>query len=365
MKKSILFIICISLVLVIQPLQILAKPGVSANNAVLIEQSTGRVLYEKAADDQQLIASITKIMTAIIAIESGKIDETVTASHRAVYTEGSSIYLKEGEKMKLRDLVYGLMLRSGNDSAVAIAEHVGGSVEGFVHLMNEKADWLGMTNSHFDNPHGLDSDTHYSTAYDMAKLTRYAMDNEIFREITGSTSYKAETRKYAWGNKNKMLTQYYEYSTGGKTGYTKAAGRTLVSTAEKDGMSLIAVTLNAPDDWKDHMRLFEWGFENYDLTTIQNKGEETYKMKGTGEEQSGYFKEDLLFPLTDEEKKSIDSSTFIKKSPDDEIIGKKVFSLDGNEITEVSIFADENTEESNDSFIKTIKNLFDQLVGVM
>ena len=144
-----------------------AAPSVSANNAILIEQSTGRVLFEKNANDQASIASITKIMTAIIAIESGKMEEMAEASREAIYTEGSSIYLEQGERMKLEDLVYGLMLRSGNDAAVAIAEHVGGSEDGFIFLMNEKAKWLGMTNSHFDNPHGLDSDTHYSSAYDM------------------------------------------------------------------------------------------------------------------------------------------------------------------------------------------------------
>ena len=201
-------------------------------------------------------------MTAIIAIESGKMKEKVTVSREAIYTEGSSIYLEQGEKMTLEDLVYGLMLRSGNDAAVAIAEHVGGSVEGFVYLMNEKAKWLGMTNTHFDNPHGLDSDNHYSSAYDMAILMRYAMNNEKYREISGTSSYKSERRTYSWINKNKLLTQYYEYCTGGKTGFTKKTGRTLVSTASKDGMDLIAVTLNAPDDWKDHIHMYEWGFEN-------------------------------------------------------------------------------------------------------
>ncbi|MFB4475817.1 D-alanyl-D-alanine carboxypeptidase family protein, partial [Oceanobacillus caeni] len=213
-----------------------------------------------------------KIMTAIIAIESGKMKEKVTVSREAIYTEGSSIYLEQGEKMTLEDLVYGLMLRSGNDAAVAIAEHVGGSLEGFVYLMNEKAKWLGMENTHFDNPHGLDSDNHYSSAYDMAILTKYAMNNEKYKEISGTTSYKSDGRTYSWVNKNKLLTQYYEYCTGGKTGFTKKTGRTLVSTASKDGMDLIAVTLNAPDDWKDHMSLYEWGFENFDMKTLTDKG---------------------------------------------------------------------------------------------
>lgn len=244
-----------------------ANFNVSANNAILIDQSSGKVLYEKSAHQQQPIASITKIMTAIIAIESGKMDDMARTSRRAIYTEGSSIYLEQGEKMAIEDLVYGLMLRSGNDAAVAIAEHIGGSVEGFVYLMNEKAKWLGMTNTNFENPHGLHSDNHYSTAYDMALLMQYAMENEVFRKVTGATLYQAENRSYAWGNKNKLLTQYYEYSTGGKTGYTRISGRTLVSTAEKDNIRLIAVTLNAPDDWRDHITMFEWGFDHNDTPT--------------------------------------------------------------------------------------------------
>nr|WP_235988938.1 D-alanyl-D-alanine carboxypeptidase family protein [Aquibacillus kalidii] len=352
------------------PIQAFAKPSVSAQNAVLMEQSTGRVLYEKSANDPHLIASITKIMTAIIAIESGKMDEMATASHRAVYTEGSSIYLEEGEKMKLSDLVYGLMLRSGNDSAVAIAEHVGGSVEGFVHLMNEKAAWIGMNNSHFDNPHGLDSDKHYSTAYDMALLMRYAMDNDVFKDVTGSTSYKAETREYAWGNKNKLLTRYYEYSTGGKTGYTRAAGRTLVSTAEKDGMELIVVTLNGPDDWKDHMRLFNWGFKNYQMTKLQNKGQEIFYMKNSEEKETAYFRDEVYVPLTDQEKEQVESATFFEKARDEDVtdlIGKKVFTLEGNNIAEASIFRDNIANESEESagFLESILDMFNKMLGVI
>ncbi|QDP42155.1 D-alanyl-D-alanine carboxypeptidase family protein [Radiobacillus deserti] len=352
--------------LLVQPVQTFAKPGVSSRNAVLMEQTTGRVLYEKAANDQHLIASITKIMTAIVAIESGKLDETVTASRRAVYTEGSSIYLKEGEKMKLKDLVYGLMLRSGNDSAVAIAEHVGGSVEGFVHLMNEKAQWLGMTNSHFDNPHGLDSETHYSTAYDMALLMRHAMNNEIFREITSAKSYKAESREYAWGNKNKLLTRYYEYSTGGKTGYTKKAGRTLVSTAEKDGMKLIVVTLDGPDDWNDHMSLFDWGFKHYDMKKLQDEGIQTYSIQGSDEIVEGFIHHDILYPLTEQENKQLTSETFIEKETKREepggIIGKKIFRLNGETITSASIFSEAEQGEEK-GFWDQVLSVFEQLTG--
>lgn len=261
-----------------------AAPDVSAQQAVLIEQSSGRVLFAKNADEQASIASITKVMTAIIAIESGKMNEKATISRNAIYTEGSSIYLEQGEEMFLKDLVYGLMLRSGNDAAVAIAEYVGGSEEGFVYLMNEKAKWLGMTNTHFDNPHGLDSETHYSSAHDMAILMQYAMENPVFQEISGSKRYLSENRSYYWQNKNKLLTIFYEYCTGGKTGYTKQTGRTLLTTAEKDGMKLIAVTLDAPDDWNDHMAMFEWGFEQFEMKEVDQNGEVVTDKKDVSED---------------------------------------------------------------------------------
>lgn len=221
----------------------------------------GSFFMKKNADIPQLIASITKVMTAIIAIEHGNLKDKVKISQEAVLAEGSSIYLIENEWMSLEDLLYGLMLRSGNDAAIAIAEHIGGSVEGFVYLMNEKATWLGLEQSSFANPHGLDAKDHYSTSKDIARLMRYAMENATFAEINQTKTYLSESRTYHWHNKNKLLTNYYQYTIGGKTGYTKAAGRTLVSVAEKDETQLIAVTINDPNDWFDHMRLYEWGFE--------------------------------------------------------------------------------------------------------
>ena len=237
-----------------------AAPDVSASQAILMDAESGEILFEKEAYEERPIASITKIMTALIAIESGKWEEETVVSRNAIYTEGSSIYLEQGEKIKIKDLVYGLMLRSGNDAAVAIAEHIGGSEEGFVFLMNEKAKWLGMNHTNFMNPHGLDHEEHYSSAYDMAILTRVALKNEMFREVSGATSYLSENRSYSWRNKHKLVTGYYSHANGGKTGFTKRTGSTLVTTAEKNGHTLIAVTLNAPNDWNDHISLFEWGF---------------------------------------------------------------------------------------------------------
>ncbi|MEW9674677.1 D-alanyl-D-alanine carboxypeptidase family protein [Lentibacillus sp. L22] len=343
-----------------------AKPSTSAKQAILMEQSSGRVLYEKDANQRRPIASITKIMTAIIAIESGKMDDTVTVSKRAVYAGGSSIYLEEGEKIKLRDLVYGLMLRSGNDAAVAIAEHVGGSVEGFSYLMNQKARWLGMTNSHFDNPHGLDSKTHYSTAYDMALLMQYAMDNDAFRKITGAITYKATTKKYAWQNKNKLLTRYYDYCIGGKTGFTKIAGRTLVSTARKDDMELIAVTLNAPDDWQDHIGMYDWAFDKYKMTSVLDKGKMTYHVQGTNQKTTGFIHQNIAYPLDSQEQNSIRLKTFMLNKDlqnNKEKIGKTIVYLDGTPLEEVPVYKEDQQAKKKTLFTDT-KSVLKQMTGL-
>lgn len=273
----IVFLLLISLVFQINEIKAAPTIGLSAKSLILMEQKTGRVIYERDAHTKRKIASITKIMTAIIAVESGKLNKEVTITPEMVKTEGSSLYLQVGEKIKLKDLVYGLMIRSGNDAAQAIAITVGGSIPGFVTLMNEKAAWIGMTDTSFTNPHGLDDgDKHVSTAYDMALLTKYAMGNKLFRQISATKVYKPSIKNRDWSciwkNKNKMLTKYYKYSTGGKTGFTKAAGRTLVSTAEKDGMKLIAVTIDASDDWNDHRYMFESAYEKYKLNTFIEKG---------------------------------------------------------------------------------------------
>ncbi|MFK4997723.1 D-alanyl-D-alanine carboxypeptidase family protein [Bacillus sp. N9] len=279
--------------------------SVSAAGAILMEQQSGRVLYEKNPHDIRRIASITKIMTAIIAIESGKLNDSVKVSKKAVYTEGSSVYLQQGELIRLEDLVYGLMLRSGNDAAIAIAEHVGGSVEGFVFLMNQKAEEIGMGNTAFANPHGLDDhEDHYSTPYDMALLTRYAMENETYQKISGTKVYTFERKQgtQQWKNKNRLLMMY-PYSTGGKTGFTKRASRTLVTTASKDGVNLIAVTLNDPNDWDDHAAMYEYGFATYEIKRLLNKGPilEVKDIKN----KEVYIKEDFYYPLSDTDLKEL------------------------------------------------------------
>jgi len=247
-----------------------------AQAAALMDVTSGRLLYSSHGDDELRIASLTKIMTAIVAIEHGNFNKPVKVSKNAYGKEGSSIYLKLGEEMTLENMLYGLMLRSGNDAATAIAEHVGGSEEGFVHLMNEKAKELGLTHSHFANPSGLDADGHYSSANDMAKLTAYALHNPLFHDIVKTQVKKApnpnESWDYRWDNKNKML-RLYEGADGVKTGYTKKAFRCLVSSATRDGQQLVAVTLNDGDDWNDHGKMLDYGFKYFPLSPLMDRGE--------------------------------------------------------------------------------------------
>ncbi|WP_442594639.1 D-alanyl-D-alanine carboxypeptidase family protein [Neobacillus sp. D3-1R] len=371
-KLSIIFL-AVSLLIMNFPQKSRASVSVSASSAVLMDQESGRVLFEKGAHDKKRIASITKIMTAILAIESGKLDDMVKVSANATKTEGSSVYLKPNEKIKLEDLVYGLMLRSGNDTAVAIAESVGGSLDGFVYLMNQKAQEIGMANTHFANPHGLDNyENHYSTAYDMALLTRYAMQNETYRLISGTKVHRApnpeEKWDRVWRNKNRMLTKY-KFSTGGKTGYTKRAKRTLVSTATKGDMNLIAVTLNAPDDWNDHISMFEYGFDQYDLVEVVPKGN-IDSIKDKLYQNHIYFKRGFSYPATKEEKDLFTVKYKLKKPneewlrSDPEVVGKATVYLDQKPIEEISIFYNPEKNEEKVGWLSYVKNLFFSVISV-
>lgn len=235
--------------------------GTSASSAVLMEADSGRILYEENADEERLIASITKLMTALIAIERATdLEEAVTVTADCCGIEGSSLYLREGETITLEALLYGLLLRSGNDAACAVAVHTAGSIDAFVAMMNERAQQLGMTHTHFANPHGLNADGHYSSAHDMALLAQQCLKNETLITITSSKTAVFGERVFT--NHNRLLWRC-EGVIGLKTGYTEKAGRTLVSAAHRGGMTLIAVTLNDPDDWRDHAALYEYGFSNF------------------------------------------------------------------------------------------------------
>ena len=274
---------------------------ISAKGAVLIDGRTRKVLYAKTAHERLPMASTTKVMTAILAIESGNLDAIVTVPEAAYGVEGSSMYLRLGEKISLRDLVYGLMLVSGNDAAVAIAIHVGGSVEGFAAMMNKKAKSLGALNTNFVTPNGLPDPNHYTTAYDLALIAAYAMENATFREVVSTTYYKTTTGEVARTvkNKNKILWEY-EGGNGIKTGYTMAAGKCLVFAAERDGMQLIGVVLNCPDMFPAAKRILDYGFNTYKPETIIHAGDMIACARVTGGKKSTLaleVKEDIIILL--------------------------------------------------------------------
>ncbi len=247
--------------------------SVSAKSAILIDAQTGRVIYEKNAYEKRPMASTTKIMTTLLALEYGDLETYFTVDSEAIKVEGSSMGLCQGDMVRLIDLCYGMMLPSGNDAANATAVRIGGSIDNFVALMNDKAQAIGMKDTHFVTPSGLDdyTDEHYSTAYDMALLTRVALENEKLREICGEKYGKTEFGNPPFErwltNTNKLLSTC-DGVFGVKTGFTDKAKRCLVSACERNGVTLICVTLNASDDWNDHMKLYNYGFSEYKNTPL-------------------------------------------------------------------------------------------------
>lgn len=275
--------------------------AISADHAILMDAATDRILYAKNAEDRALIASTTKIMTALIVCEQTNVLDRVRIPKEAVGIEGSSMYLREDEVMTVQELLYGLMLHSGNDAAVALAIYCGGTVEGFSELMNDKAHKLGLQGSHFENPHGLDSPGHYSTASDMAVLAAYAMDNPIFAKIVSTKTVSAGGRILR--NHNKLLWRL-EGADGVKTGFTRAAGRILVSSATRQGRRLVAVTMNDPNDWLDHSALLEEGFSRYKIAEIVSQGDQLGTVEVAGGEHAVVAliaKTDFFYSLAEDE----------------------------------------------------------------
>ena len=313
MKK--LGIICLGLFLLF-PYSVQAI-STSATSSILMDMDSGRIIYENNSHEVRSVASISKIMTAILAIESKKLDKTVKVSDVVLEAYGSGIYIKPGEKLTLQDLVYGLMLRSGNDAALMIAEYVSGSVPKFVEKMNQKAQEIGMKQTTFHNPSGLDEEDevgNFSTAYDMAILTSYAMKNKTYQKIVGTKKYTLKTNKntYVWYNKNKLLTNY-ENTTGGKTGFTKKARRTLVSTASKDQLNFVVVTLNDGNDFQDHENLHEYGFTYYKKYRLLKKGTVKIEDEKYYKNETLYIKNDIDYPLREDEKQSVRLSFQLNK----------------------------------------------------
>ena len=347
MKK--LGIICLGLFLLF-PYSVQAI-STSATSSILMDMDSGRIIYENNSHEVRSVASISKIMTAILAIESKKLDKTVKVSDVVLEAYGSGIYIKPGEKLTLQDLVYGLMLRSGNDAALMIAEYVSGSVPKFVEKMNQKAQEIGMKQTTFHNPSGLDEEDevgNFSTAYDMAILTSYAMKNKTYQKIVGTKKYTLKTNKntYVWYNKNKLLTNY-ENTTGGKTGFTKKARRTLVSTASKDQLNFVVVTLNDGNDFQDHENLHEYGFTYYKKYRLLKKGTVKIEDEKYYKNETLYIKNDIDYPLREDEKQSVRLSFQLNK--------KKQLK-DGGKVGEVHVKVGDETVLKEPIYVKKAKS---------
>ena len=275
--------------------------ALSAGSACVVDSVTGRMLYEHFPSKRSLIASTTKIMTALVVCEQTNVLDKMRIPEEAVGIEGSSMYLREGEVLTVQELLYGLMLSSGNDAAVALAIYCGGTVEGFVAMMNDKARLLGLKDTHFENPHGLDAPEHYSTAADLATLAAYAMENPIFRKTVSAKTVTLGERTLR--NHNKLLWMI-DGADGVKTGYTRAAGRILVSSATRNDRRLIAVTLDDPNDWQDHQQLLENGFSSFHVKHIVREGDCLGMLEvlgGTAATVCVYAAEDFCYSVSDEE----------------------------------------------------------------
>ena len=342
MKKIILFI------WLLLPFPVLA---LSADSYIVMDGYSGRVLGGSNINESKLIASTTKIMTAIIALENKDITELVTVDKDVLKAYGSAIYIEVGEQIDLKDLLYGLMLRSGNDAAIEIANYVAGSMPNFVKLMNDKAKELGMTNTVFFNDNGLEEENegNKSTAYDMALLMKYALKNETFRQIIKTDKYIAKTnyKTYEWINKNKLLKNY-KYCIGGKTGFTKKARRTLVTAAKKDDDLLIVVTLNDGNDFEDHENLYEEYFEKYDLDKIVNKN--NLKINQTFYDYKLYLNDDVWVLLNKDEKDQVNVDYEIVKLDrvrDGDVVGKVVVRVKGELLREDNIYVEVDEKKGN------------------
>lgn len=338
----------------------------SASAAILMDADSGRVLYEQNAHEQRLIASITKLMTALTALESGHdLEEEVTVRPEWVGAEGSSIYLREGEKLTLETLLYGMLLRSGNDAALAVAGHCGDSIKDFVAEMNRKARELGMENSHFANPSGLNQEGHHSSAYDMALLARACLKNETLRQMVSTKSISLGERSFT--NHNKLLWRY-EGCIGLKTGYTEKAGRTLVSAAERDGMTLICVTLNDPNDWEDHAALFDYGFSLCHGETVVREGNVVGYLPVEGSLIPGCtivaedsFTAALLEGETVETEMVLTETALAAPVAQGQQVGELICSLNGEELGQVPLVTGEavacNSVETRNFFIRMLERI--------
>ena len=320
--------------------------AVSARSAILVDALSGRVLFEKNADERRLLASTTKIMTGLLVCQTQDLAREISVPQEAAGIEGSSLYLKAGERVTIETLLYGLLLRSGNDAAVALAIAVDGSVEAFCARMNARTQALGMQNTHFENPNGLDGDGQFSTARDLAKLAVAAMENETFRTVVSSKSFSSGERSFT--NHNKLLWRV-EGCDGVKTGYTKKAGRILVGSAVRDGRRLVCVTMNDPDDWRDQSALFAYGFSAFELQHIVSSGEAvgSAAVVGSGTKRVRLFSGgDFSYPLAEDEtvETRLHAPEFVYAPLVPGQAGWLEVLVDGKRVCEVPVYYEEGAE---------------------
>lgn len=362
MKIKLLFIILF--VFLLQNISYANGLSLSGQSYILVEENSGRVLTEKNSQLKMPIASTTKIMTALIALEKGNLDEKYEITEESTNVEGSSIYLKLGEHILFRDLIYGLMLRSGNDSAVAIANYISGSESEFVKLMNIKAKQIGANNTNFVNPHGLHDANHYSTAYDLALITRKAFSVKGFDEVSRAKTYKGtRVENNYFVNKNKTLWEY-KGGDGVKIGYTTSSGRCLVSSASKDNMRLIAVSLRAGDWFNDNYKLLDYGFENFKLYNIYDKNQlitQVTVTDGAKDKIPLVSESGFSYPLQESEKENLKLSLNVKENLRAPIIAGQVIGdievyLDGKLIKKDNLVAKYDIEKK--SFLKKYLDIF-------
>ena len=339
----------IFLLFLLLPIKVMA---ISAESSIAMDLDSGRILHANNINETHLIASITKIMTAIVTIENCDLDKEVEVQEEILKATGSAIYIEIGEKLTVRDLLYGLMLRSGNDAAMVIAKNVAGSMEAFAMLMNEMANKIGMKNTYFYNAHGLeeqDGTGNTSTSYDMALLTKYAMKNSEFQKIFGTKKYQVKTnfKSYSWISKNKLIHNY-DFITGGKTGYTKKAKRTLVTTASNNNINLVVVTLNDPNDFNDHISLYKEIFKNYEAVKVLDKNKFKIKNETKYADDTLYILEDVFVPVTKEEKNKLKIEYKLydhNKYIDGDIVGTANIYLNNELICKENIYVLKETKE--------------------
>lgn len=339
---------------------------VSAKACVMIEATTGSVLYEKNSHDELPMASTTKIMTTLLCLESGDLDTQFVVDSNAIKVEGSSMGLVEGDIVTKRALCYGMMLPSGNDSANATAVKVGGSIENFASMMNQRAEKIGMNDTLFVTPSGLDSGEHHSTAYDMALLTREALKNPEFREICSQKTAQVKFGNPPYDrwlkNTNKLLSMY-DGVIGVKTGFTDDAGRCLVSACERNGITLIVITLNAPNDWNDHISLYDYGFTQVSLEEPLQNDFNLNLVGGLKDSVSLKLVDDIKLPKINGKELNYDLKVNIPQfeyAPicSNEVVGDVEYTLNGEVLVKSKLVTCESVSQSKTSMVKTLKQKF-------